>query len=279
MGAQSIGFYIGQEISRMDRSISSLSKTFRAPTRRVTPYSAFASLYDLLIGDSFFPKLRRAFERIMAAHKIEFDSAADVACGTGTFTRYLCGRGAGPVFGVDLSPAMLWAARTKNRALPVRFLRQDMRRLTLPEPVDLITCNFDSLNYLLDLPSLELAFRRFGRNLKGRGCIFFDMILPRPAGRGADPFVEKLRIGDVYFHRSIHQHRPSGLQRSRITISSPAAVKSETHIQRVYPVQSILEVLERSKFHPLGVYDFFHLGPVNPSSQRMIVLAARQEGR
>ena len=71
------------------------------------PYSALAWIYDRLFGDPFFPLLRRNFNWLVRAHPIRTDSVADVACGTGTFVKYLCSRGIPQVIGVDRSPDML----------------------------------------------------------------------------------------------------------------------------------------------------------------------------
>ncbi len=54
---------------------------------------------------------------------------------------------------------MLALAIAKNRDNQARFFCQDLKNLRLPEPVDLITCNFDSLNYLLTTDDLLRALR------------------------------------------------------------------------------------------------------------------------
>jgi SAM-dependent methyltransferase len=244
------------------------------PQRRaVKPYSAFAALYDALIGDRFFPQLQRAFEQIVRAHSIRFQSAADVACGTGTFVRYLCKRGITPVFGVDLSPRMIHAAIAKNRCNPARFLVQDMRRLNLPQPVDLISCNFDSMNYLLDLSSLQHTLEQFAENLRPQGSIVFDMITRNQPWQGSAPLIEKRQLGNLSFFRSMRLDTQTGLQRSIVLITSPAGTTSETHLQRVYPIPSIVRALSRAGLHPTDVLDFKRLEPATRSSQRIIVMA------
>ena len=78
----------------------------------VAPYATFAPLYDALLGDAMFRLVRRNFEWLVRRYGIRFHSAADVACGTGTFARYLRQWGV-PVFGIDRSASMLRMARLR----------------------------------------------------------------------------------------------------------------------------------------------------------------------
>src|SRR2546430_13212787 len=87
----------------------------------VAPYATFAPLYDALLGDAMFPLVRRNFEWLVGRYGMHFHSATDVACGTGTFVRYLRQWGV-PVFGVDRAMAMLRIAVQKNRGNGVKFL-------------------------------------------------------------------------------------------------------------------------------------------------------------
>jgi ubiquinone/menaquinone biosynthesis C-methylase UbiE len=112
----------------------------------VTPYATLAPLYDALLSDRFFPQLRTTFEWLVRRHGIRFASATDVACGTGTFVHYLREHDVPVVYGVDRSSEMLRVAIQKNLGNGARFLLQDFATLQLPQPVDLITCHFDSLN-------------------------------------------------------------------------------------------------------------------------------------
>lgn len=142
-----------------------------------SPYSWFASLYDETAGFAAYPIIRDAVARSVARYQPAPAVAADVGCGTGLLLPWLAER-AGRVYAVDRSPSMLRLAkaRTQARELPVTFLRQDLRSLSLPEPADLITCTFDTLNYLLSADDLLEALRRFRDNLAACGVLLFDVV-------------------------------------------------------------------------------------------------------
>jgi methylase of polypeptide subunit release factors len=88
-------------------------------------------------------------------------SACDLACGTGTTALALASEGI-RTFAVDISPIMCRLAREKARRarLPLRVLCADMRTSRLPEPVDLITCEYDE-GMLRQLRGGHVAMRLF----------------------------------------------------------------------------------------------------------------------
>lgn len=53
--------------------------------RTAVSYAVLAPVYDALLGDRLFTQLRRVFDWLVQCYGIHFSSAADVACGTGTF--------------------------------------------------------------------------------------------------------------------------------------------------------------------------------------------------
>lgn len=97
-------------------------------------------------------------------------SGADVACGSGIFTRAM--RAAGfNVIGIDSSEEMLSKAMEKGGA---EYVLQDMRRLKLFKKVDFITVINDGINYIPG-NELEKVFSAFRRNLVKGGFLMFDL--------------------------------------------------------------------------------------------------------
>jgi len=245
----------------------------RLPLRVIAPYAVLTPLYDALLGDRFFPYLRRAFEWLAQRYGIGFASAADMACGTGTFVRYLCERGVPVVYGVDRSPEMLRLAMAKNRSTSARFLLQDFANLQLPHPIDLITCNFDSLNYLLGTGELLKALRRFHANLKPGGHVIFDMISQRPPWLSSEPRVEHVTGPGVMLVRVMCWDSRGHIQTSFISITRHGRTFQESHRQRGYPVALVAKLLAQAKFTLLGIHDFMTFGPVTAWTARAVYVA------
>src|SRR5262249_49582739 len=134
----------GRPYSLVDREACETEMSWRMTVATIAlPYSRLATEYDATIGAPFFRETRDRFERLVQKYGLSFRSAADIGCGTGLFARYLQRSRKIPVFAVDLSESMLRMASKNCRETDVKLLRQDMRYLTLPEPVDLIMANFD----------------------------------------------------------------------------------------------------------------------------------------
>ena len=239
----------------------------------VASYNALAPLYDALLGDRFFPRLRRTFEWLIRRYGIRFASVADVACGTGTFVRYLRRRGVPAVCGVDRSPDMLRVAMAKNRGTGARFLCQDFATLQLPQPVDLITCNFDSLNYLLTADGLLHALRRFHANLKPGGHAIFDMITHRSPWQGPGPHVEHVAWPGITFMRVSRRDPQRNLQTALVSISHDGRSHREVHVQRGYPIAVVAGLLTQARLPLLGAHDFHTLGSATAQTRRAVYVA------
>jgi SAM-dependent methyltransferase len=240
-----------------------------AAVQTVEPYAVLAGVYDRAVGLAHFPWIRTSFEEARRAFGIRFDSAADIGCGTGLFARYLAASGV-PVYAVDRSEAMLRMARRRTRGLPVTLLRQDIRQLRLPRPVGLITCNHDTLNYLLEDSDILRVFEGCRDNLVPGGFFLFD-IVTRPAvfvkGREAD--------GGA---RIMHRDLASTWQASFEPSSSRAQVRiefsgnnlrrrREIHTQRWFGVCEISRLLRTGKLIVRGIHDVEDGGQPHPASR------------
>lgn len=131
----------------------------------------FAPIYDQkwsFFSEELWPFLCLEVRRL----RPEATTWLDVCCGTGTLLRHAVDAGF-QVTGVDRSPAQLAFARRNSPG--ARVVRSDVRDLDLGRGFDVITCLFDSLNYLTRKRDLERAFRRCRRHLTPRGLFLFDM--------------------------------------------------------------------------------------------------------
>lgn len=155
----------------------------------VADYQFIAPVYDRLIGDAGFDPIWTAFRQACQRHRLRFASMADIGCGTGRFLARLVGHVPG-LTGVDRSAAMLHQARRRLAGTGVRLIRQDLMQLSLPEPVDLVTLNYNVLNYPQEFRLLLRALHRCRGVLRFHGHLLFDIMVRgldcpnggRPAG-------------------------------------------------------------------------------------------------
>ena len=107
---------------------------------------------------------------------IQPSSILDVACGEGTLAVGMAKLGH-KVTGIDQSQRMIDLAerRAQEEGVDVSFYVEDMRSIPFKGEFDLVTCFFDSLNYLLTIRDLHQAFKNAYNALAPGGFYIFDM--------------------------------------------------------------------------------------------------------
>jgi len=131
----------------------------------------FAAIYDA----AWSPWTDRVWPAILRLARTNAPGGTrwlDLCCGTGGLLR-LASRAGYETAGIDLSAHQLRFAR---RNAPLALLRrQDVRRLSVPGRWDVITCMYDSLNYVLDERGVRQALARTKLHLASGGVLLFDV--------------------------------------------------------------------------------------------------------
>jgi 2-polyprenyl-3-methyl-5-hydroxy-6-metoxy-1,4-benzoquinol methylase len=142
----------------------------------VKVYLEFAQLYTSGKFTEFSARMAQLLPSILDQYQMKPKTILDVACGEGTFAIAMAKAGFN-VTGIDQSPEMLKIARKKAQAegVTITLHEMDMRHLKLKTTFDMVTCWFDSLNYLLTNDDLASTFTGIAKHLNPRGHFIFDM--------------------------------------------------------------------------------------------------------
>ena len=173
----------------------------------------------------------------------------DLCCGTGQLLKKVTERGYAAT-GLDLSPYQLRHA--KRNAPKAKFVRADVRQYSLPKRYDIITCLFDSLNYILTPVGLKAALTSARRHLNPRGLFIFDMNTEagylKQWNRASVRVREKtgLLIIDTSYDRSarVAQCLINGF----IKQGKDFRGFEERHLQRAYPVSTLDRLVRETGF-------------------------------
>ena len=241
-------------------------------------YSEIAPFYDVALGRDSCADATRAFEVLARRHRIGFRTAADIGCGTGLFACYLSRRWGARVFGVDRSPSMLEIARRNCRDPRVCFLEQDIRCLRLPEPVDLVTANFDVVNHLVGRSDLAQMLRTAAAALRRGGHLVFDAITNCAPLGGRRLFQKETRLSRRHIVQTIRWDPDRRLLHGTIVHfrrDRPAPVV-ETYLERGYAPEELGGALRAAGFVTRGVHDAVTLDLLSRCTPRLRIVAQKE---
>lgn len=254
----------------------------KLPVSETTSFGPVAPLYDILMAGVPYRFWLDYLEKLWGRHGLAPRTVLDLACGTGTVSRLMAGRGL-DVVGVDLSPGMLEVARQRaeDERLAIPFFQQDAAELSLePRTFDATVCLFDSLNNILDGARLAQAFARVFRHLTAGGSFIFDLnteyalaqgMFNQSCSRRDEPlhyrwrsrYDAEARLCTVHMHFSYDNG------------SSPRQEFTEVHRQRAYHKEEILGWLRDAGFADVTVYEGYTLEPPKKRSDRLFYVAVK----
>ena len=244
-------------------------------------YQCLARYYDALFEPIRAP-MDTAREKLLAGILPHVASACDLACGTGTSALAMARRGS-KTFAVDLSSVMCRLTREKagRAGVAVRVIHADMRSFRLPQPVDLVTCEFDALNHVPRKADLRLVAKAVARALNPGGHFFFDVnnLAGFEGYWSGDFWIES--PGVVIVMRSGHDSRRCAAW-SDIEMFIREGRYWKRHHERVVEVcwsrEEVSRALHAAGFDRIRAYDatpFFTNDPMIRPGRRTIYLARK----
>lgn len=217
-------------------------------------YKLFASVYDSIMDDSLY---QRWYDFSLRHFPQDTQKIMELACGTGILSERFSQAGY-EVTGVDLSPEMLELA--KERLPEGDFQQGDMRKLTLLDEFDAVTCYSDSLCYLADMDEVKQTFAGVRRSLKEHGIFIFDVHstyktdVEFPGFAYHDNAEDFAFVWDTYAGELPHSvaHELTFFVKES---DGRFLRKDEVHEERTYPIADYLDAL--SDFSEVQVYADF----------------------
>jgi SAM-dependent methyltransferase len=248
----------------------------------VKPFEAIAPYYDALMAEIDYAAWVKYVLEITRSFKIKPERILDLACGTGTCAFLFAARGC-EVVGIDDSRAMLDVARSKaaaRNAGPI-FLEGDMRDYEVEGPVDLVTCLYDSLNYLMEDEEIERCFARTYGALRDRGLFVFDMNTEFGLVTLLGDSTQIREDGRVYSIWRNHYDRGRDIAILDLTLFVPDGRLyrriDETHCERPLSVRDVARVLKRVGFKNVADYRHLTFRRADRRTGRVMIAALKEE--
>lgn len=244
------------------------------------PYSRFAEVYDRVGCLNFSKKVHPYLYKLLERYRFQGKRVLDLACGTGELVRELA-RDGFEVTGLDRSVHMLERAKEKARkdGLEISFLEGDMRDFLLPHKVDLITCLFDSINYILRYDELETVFGNVYRALNPQGMFIFDMNTVFGLSCGWDNKKTGEDLGDLAVIWDYSWDREIRLATLEVTVFQKKGGVyhkfKEVHKERGYDPKSVAKALKRTGLEILDRFRCLCFDKPRRDTQRVMYICRR----
>jgi SAM-dependent methyltransferase len=233
-------------------------------------YERLSNVYDLDWGD-FSLQYVEIIQQLLEQRHIHRAHILDLACGTGTLIAALLKRGH-VCFGFDLSPEMIEIAKDKVKGYTdIDFEIQDIQNLQLEKRFDLVTCTFDSLNYLTDLASVRKLFLSVASLLDAGGLFIFDSNT-KVMYRNNDGYSHAYEFSKVRLIQRMCYDTKNNLAE---TVFEFADGNREIHHQRPYGLKELKPLLKRTRFAIVSTYGGFKGRRYNRNSERLICVTAK----
>ena len=135
-------------------------------------YKKFGYYYDEVMAELNYDLWLEFIEPYLNKN----DSILDLACGSGTFAT-MCKLKGYNVIGLDLSESIIEIANEKKKInrLDIPFYVADMTNFNLGKKFNVITCFFDSVNFLKDKNQINKMFDCVYKHLENGGYFIFDV--------------------------------------------------------------------------------------------------------
>ena len=247
----------------------------------MSAYEALAGVYDRLTEDVGYERRADYLEKLFRKSRIPVRMVLDLACGTGSMTALLMGRGY-ELIAADASPDMLSAAREKTEGrtgIPPVFLNQSMPELDLYGTVDAAVCCLDSLNYLTSPRDVRRTFQRLRLFIAPGGILIFDVLSPSNL-RDLDGQVFLDEREDVYCVWRAEYEKRSHICTYWMDLFTQRADGAwersvEEHRERAYTVEELRAWLMEAGFTHIRTYGDCRMSAPREGERRIYFTAIR----
>ncbi|MGB9719921.1 MAG: class I SAM-dependent DNA methyltransferase [bacterium] len=246
------------------------------------PFTKIAPYYDRLMSFVNYRSWVNYIERIILMHKIKEKLILDIACGTGVCLEMWFEKGY-RIIGLDASETMLEVCRGRFsedlfRSGKVQLIQGDLRNFLLNEQVPVVTCLYDSLNYLLSTDELLSCFKAVYANLSRNGIFVFDMNTIHALQDEWGNQIFERRDGPIHSIWDNSFDSASHISTLKLTINvyenSKVATFREIHQEKAYALDTITKISNDAGFDTT-LYRHLTFNPATELDTRILGIAVK----
>ena len=247
-------------------------------------YDALSPVYDRFNGDVDYAAIADAVCALFGKFsKKKIKTVLDLGCGTGPLTEQLVRRGYA-VTGLDISEDMLALASARRGCgggKKATFVRGDMRKFSLPEPVGAAVSTQDAVSHMLTPQSLRKCFSCVAKALSPGGVFVFDI---NTAYKMKEVYGDRTFILEDEDSYTVWEngYLPAGPGvEFRVTVftrTSAGLWRRDEGVtrERGWSPKSVANALRESGLEPVFTASAWDLGTVGEETERIVFAAVKK---
>ncbi len=244
-------------------------------------YDVFSSFYDELTKNVNYKAKADYLELLLKKIDHKPKLSLDLACGTGSLTFELHKKGF-DIYGVDASSAMLSIAKEKayDMNIDMLFLCQKMQNLDLYGTVDTVFCMLDSINHLPTGFDMQKTFDKVSLFMEEKGYFIFDFNTQYKHRYILSNNTYVYDMENVYcVWQNIYEQVGDKVKISLDFFSKMENGKYERSYESFseisYPLEKVAEMLLKSGFKLINVFDDMTFNEVAKDTQKVVFVAQK----
>ncbi len=230
----------------------------------VNNYKIVASIYNHLMNDIEYDLWAEYIYDIYKSNVKKDGFVLELAAGCGNIAAKLTNKFSEFII-TDKSDAML-----KLSEATIPKICCDMKDLPFKNKFKFIYSTFDSVNYILDFPSLKKFFSQIENMLVKGGCFTFDVALENNSFI-VEKELNREGVYNGYFYSQTNKYnRKKRIHENTFYIMGPDGKHyEEIHLQKIYKFEDYFKALENSKLYIKDCFNSFSFDDANPENERI----------
>ena len=236
----------------------------------LNPYDKLSRFYDIGWGD-FSIQYLDLINELLREHGIKQARILDIACGTGNLTLELAQQGH-HVCGTDISSEMIDIAKKKAKGFSnPTYMVRDMTEAMCGSKFDMVTCTYDSINYLRRLRDVFRMLSGAASVLDTGGLFIFDSNTKYLYMKHADELLKREISGEKFLQQCQYKSR-NNIATTTFSFSDGTC---EIHRQRPYSYEELQPLLEKAGLHTLHLFSWFGRLPYSSNTPKFFCVAEK----
>lgn len=231
-------------------------------------YTEIAEIYDYILKHVDYQQWYEFISGIMINYVDNPRTVLELGCGTGKFGAKFSADNF-KIIGLDMSLQMLRIAKTRAYR-NFRIVCADIRNFAFKDTFDFIFSVHDTMNYMLTEEDVARVFRCTGEAMHSESIFLFDITTENNIKKFFDNKTSFYETRGIKAEWSNRYNKKKKHVISSFNISShDGSVSKEEHIQRIYSIREMTEILGTEGFEILDIFSDYTTDP--PSDETIMI--------